>query len=124
MSIVKYKVFCEKHHRWEIYSFGDLVCGSTTSNNGEGLFKGETWVKSIGIADKMGREIYEKDYDLDGNMIDYCEKCLGYQFHQIDIPTGDVICCHNCEGNFMVQDHISDFAIVGNLCEKLLTQST
>ena len=61
-----------------------------------------------------GVEIYEKDYDAEGNMIDYCEECMGYQFFQID-QLKDVIFCHNCDGNFMVQDHIDEFRILGNV---------
>lgn len=70
-----------------------------------------------GLKDKNGIDIYEKDFDADGNMIDYCERCCGYQFFQIDVPTKDIIFCHNCEGNFMVQDHIPDFVIASNLHE-------
>lgn len=70
-----------------------------------------------GLLDKNGKEVYEKDFDGDGNMIDWCESCCGYQFFQIDIPTKDVIFCHNCEGHFMIQDHIPDFEIIGNIHE-------
>jgi len=70
-----------------------------------------------GKKDKTGVDAYEKDYDSEGNMIDWCDECCGYQFFQIDIPTKDVICCHNCEGNFMLQDHMKDFEIVGNIYE-------
>ena len=61
-----------------------------------------------------GVEIYEGDYDEEGNMIDYCEECMGYQFFKID-ELKDVIFCHNCDGNFMVQDHIDEFKVVGNI---------
>ena len=81
--------------------------------------QGEGYVRSMftGLLYKNGKECYEKDFDSDGNMIDYCEKCCGYQFKMIDIPTRDVILCHNCDGNFMLQDHISEFVIIGNLFE-------
>lgn len=68
-----------------------------------------------GIKDKNGIDAYEKDYDEDGTMIDWCDMCCGYQFFQIDIPSKDIIFCHNCEGHFMLQDHIDDFEIIGNL---------
>lgn len=71
-----------------------------------------------GVKDKNGKECYEKDYDADGTMIDWCEECCGYEFFQIDVPTGDIIFCHRCEGNLFLQDHINEFKIVGNLHEK------
>jgi hypothetical protein len=74
-------------------------------------------IQFTGLKDKKNVDCYEKDYDEDGNMIDWCDNCCGYQFKMIDIPTGDEIFCHNCDGNFMLQDHISDFEIVGNRCE-------
>lgn len=81
------------------------------------MLKDDRWVieQFTGLKDKNGKECYEKDYDADGNMIDWCERCCGYQFFQIDIPTKDIIFCQNCEGNFMLQDHIGDFEIIGNI---------
>lgn len=66
--------------------------------------------------------ICEGDYDGGGNMVDYCEKCAGYQFFQIDILSKDIIHCQNCEGNFMFQDHISDFKPIGNYHSLLATE--
>lgn len=61
------------------------------------------------------QDIYEGDYDAEGNMIDYCDSCMGYQFFQIDIPTKDVIGCHNCDGDFMLHDYLSEFEPIGNI---------
>jgi len=35
-GIMYYRAYCKQCQRWEIYSFGDLVCGQATSDNGEG----------------------------------------------------------------------------------------
>lgn len=46
MREIKYKVFCKKHNREEIYTLGDLICGLATTENGEGgIF--ENWREFI-----------------------------------------------------------------------------
>lgn len=65
---------------------------------------------------KNGIEIYEGDYDEDGNCVSWCDECNGWEFSQIDFPTADIIInCHRCDGNFFFQDIIHEFEIVGNL---------
>lgn len=59
------------------------------------------------------KDLYEGDYDSDGNMLEWCENCTSFAFKQIDIPTGDVCFCHNCEGNFSLLEHIDEFKPVG-----------
>ena len=62
-----------------------------------------------------GKEYWEGDYDKDGNMLYFCQRCQGWQFAQIDVPTKDVIFCHNCDGNFDFQEHINDFIPISNI---------
>ena len=70
-----------------------------------------------GLKDKNGKEIYEGDYNQDGEVVIFCNECNGWQFALYDFPTKDFIFCHNCEGNFMFQDGLSDLEIVGNIYE-------
>ena len=68
----------------------------------------------VGHKDKNGVEIFEGDYDNDGNAVKWCQTCNGWEFSAIDIPTGDVcIPCHRCDGNFLFEDHINEFESVG-----------
>jgi hypothetical protein len=70
----------------------------------------------VGHKDKNGTEIFEGDYDIDGNCVRWCQTCNGWEFSAIDIPTNDVcIPCHRCDGNFFFEDHITDFQIVGSV---------
>lgn len=72
----------------------------------------------INQTDKIGRKIFEGDYDEDGNCILWCDKCNGYEFAQMDVPTKEIcISCQRCEGHFFFADHINDFKIVGNIAD-------
>lgn len=79
----------------------------------------KTVCQYTGFSDVNGEGIFEGDHDKDGNCVVFCDECAGWQFAQIDIPTKDVcIPCHNCDGNFMFQDWIDKFEIVGNIHDK------
>ena len=73
--------------------------------------------ESVSLVTKYdGKEYNQFDYNIDGEMLIFCNNCMGWQFAQIDIPTKDVcINCHNCDGNFMFHDAIHNFEPIGNL---------
>jgi len=76
----------------------------------------ETVGQYIGRKDKNGKEIYDGDYDSDGNCVVWCDRCNGWEFGLIDMPTKELcIPCHKCDGNFFFEDHINDFTITGNI---------
>jgi len=76
----------------------------------------ETVGQFTGVPDVNGKNIFEGDHDKDGNCVVFCERCNGWQFAQIDIPTKDIcIPCHCCDGNFMFNDIINQFEITGNI---------
>lgn len=89
--------------------------------SGPGRFKKnevikETICQFTGLTDKNNVNIFEGDYDEDGNMVVWCDRCHGWQFAQIDVPTKDIcIPCHWCDGNFDFSEHIKDFVISGNI---------
>ena len=76
----------------------------------------ETVGQYAGFSDKNGKEVFEGDYDKEGNIVVFCDECHGWQFGEIDIQTKQVcIPCHNCDGNFMIGDWIDRFEVVGNI---------
>lgn len=76
----------------------------------------ETVCQFTGLTDENGVKIFEGDFDEDGNMVVWCDRCHGWQFAQIDVPTKDIfISCHRCDGNFDFSEHVDDFVIVGNI---------
>lgn len=69
-----------------------------------------------GRKDKNGKDIYEGDFDIDGNIVVWCDKCNGWEFGAIDIPTNEIVInCHRCDGNFFFEDQINDFVIFSNV---------
>jgi hypothetical protein len=70
----------------------------------------------IGHKDIKDVEIYEGDFDCDGNLVVWCDECCGWEFAALDIPTGEVVInYHRCEGNFFIQDIIKEFEVYGNI---------
>jgi hypothetical protein len=70
----------------------------------------------INQKDKNGKNIFEGDFDNDGNCVVWCENCNGFEFAAIDIQTRDIcIPCHRCDGNFFFADQINDFVIIRNI---------
>lgn len=76
----------------------------------------ENIIEYINKSDVNGNDIYEGDYDEDGNIVVWCDRCMAWQFGQLDVPTKDlVIPCHACDGNFFFDEHINEFEIVSNV---------
>ena len=68
-----------------------------------------------GAVNKNGVEIYDGDFDADGNCVSWCQSCNGWEFSALNIPTNETcINCHRCDGNFFFEDHIDEFEVVGN----------
>ena len=77
--------------------------------------KADEIIQFIDKADVNGYEIFEGDYDNDGNCVVWCNNCNSWQFAQLDVPTKDIcIPCHACDGNFFFDEHIHEFETVGN----------
>jgi hypothetical protein len=74
------------------------------------------FLQYTGKKDKFGVEVYDGDFDSDGNCVVWCDNCNGWQFAQLDIPTKEIcIPCHMCDGNFFFEDNINDFEVIGNI---------
>jgi len=77
--------------------------------------KTDTIGMSLGRIDKFGNEIFEGDYNEEGDCVIFCEKCMGFQFSIINEDYTTVLECHNCDGNFGFQDAIDDFIVKGSI---------
>jgi hypothetical protein len=115
-----------KGNLWELFlGFSGDLCAHSIENGNSIMIHESKFpnryeiVEFVGHKNKKGIEIYEGDYDIDGNCVTWCENCNGWEFAAIDIPTKDIyIPCHKCEGNFFFEDAINDFEISGNIYEK------
>lgn len=81
----------------------------------------EVIAESVGQVIEYDKKEYNQfDYNVDGEMLIFCNSCMGWQFAQIDIPTKDVcIDCHNCDGNFMFHDAIHKFQPIANFVDTI-----
>ena len=105
------------------YANGDVYIRQSQTGSEEQVIP-ETVCQQINRKDKNGANLFECDYDAKGNIIVWCDKCMGWQFGQLDIPTNEVvISCHWCDGNFGFQDQINDFEKVGNIRDHFYLKS-
>lgn len=80
------------------------------------LVKKDTVGVFIGKTDRNGVDVYENDYDSDGNIVIWCNTCSGWQFGAYDIQEGEMyINCHCCEGSFTLRNFLPHFEIAGNI---------
>jgi hypothetical protein len=78
----------------------------------------ETVSQLINQKDKKGKNVFEGDYDSDGNVILWCKDCNGFEFAAMDTETKEIfINCHRCDGNFFFDDQIRDFEVIGNIAD-------
>jgi uncharacterized phage protein (TIGR01671 family) len=124
MREILFKAKSEETNQWKfgnLLQFEDGSCRireKEWSDNGYHTYVviPETVCQFTGLTDKNGVKIFEGDFDKDGNMVVWCDRCNGWQFAQIDVPTKDIcIPCHWCDGNFDFSEHIDDFVISGNI---------
>lgn len=119
---IQFKMWHEKSKSFTMpFELTDIGEGGAIVNqfiNGEYpiVTKDSKIVQFTGYKDKNGDGIYEGDFDSDGTYVLWCERCNGWEFGLIDIPTKDIcIDCHSCDGNFFFEDHINNFERIGNI---------
>lgn len=118
--IIKFRVFCEKHNKWEYYTLGDLVCGFSMPENGEGgIFKSGTWAQFTGLYDKNGKEIYEGDIVKGILLYPTGESVALPTMGAVEYFIGyAAFCICNDAGQTLFEHHlINSFEIIGNLYE-------
>jgi hypothetical protein len=80
------------------------------------------YLQCVGKKDKNGNDVFNGDFDAEGNVVVWCENCNGWEFGALDIPTNEIcIPCHRCDGNFFFEDQIGDFEVIGNTCQNAQT---
>ena len=114
MRTIKFRALCD-----------GLLFEMTDGMSLNGFFEAISWYDDVvleqftGLLDKNGEEIYEGDHDAEGLFVVFCDRCHGWQFGLIDIPTKEIVIdCQWCYGNFGFDDYTKDFEITGNIHEK------
>lgn len=71
----------------------------------------------IGLNDKNDKNVFEGDYDVNYDVVAWCNNRQGWAMKAYDFPTDDFMLCHcyQCEGNFEINDIDMSLEIIGNI---------
>ena len=76
----------------------------------------EALLQWTGRKDVNGIDVYEGDYNKDGDCVVWCNECNGWQFGGYDAESNQIYQnCHRCDGDFDFQEAIEDFEYFGNI---------
>ena len=103
------------------FVFENTLDGIGTTETNPALIKDCQLIQYVGVKDKKGRKIFEGDYDDDGNIVVWCDSCMGWQMGCVDVPNKEIVInCHWCDGNFHINEEIQNFEVIGNIYKQLI----